>query len=103
MEVERKRPVSISRSVFQANSLKVLRRSEEHSTPVLVTKNGFPTHIILPLDRARITQYEQIPVDKYIDDALAQWGPEVTETKTLHSNKEKQHGNSSTTNTNTTT
>ncbi len=101
MEVERKRPVSISRSVFQANSLKVLRRSEEHDTPVFITKYGFPTHIILPLDMARITQYEQIPVEKYLNDALAQWGPEPTKPETSHNTKEKQYGNNSTTKTTT--
>lgn len=70
------RPISLSRSQFQANSLKVLRKSEESSTPVLVTKYGHPTHILVPLDRAQSTRFEQIPVEKYLDDVFVQFGQE---------------------------
>ena len=101
METKSKKILSITRSQFQANSLKILKRTEDNKTPVFITKYGFPTHIILPLDMARITQYEQIPVEKYLNDALAQWGPEPTKPETSHNTKEKQYGNNSTTKTTT--
>ena len=90
MSAKNKKTLSITRSQFQANSLKILKRTEEDRTPVLITKYGFITHIVLPLERARVTQFEQIPVEKYLDEVFAQWGPDSESEATKHENAKQQ-------------